>query len=537
MVVNERSIHRYLIFFIILALISGLFVGLIDADSIQFSSISLELLKHNDWLHIQHQRTNYIELPPLLFWLSAFSFKVFGLSNLGYKLFGFIFMLISIYSTFKLTKIYYGQRAGRMAAIILGTNQGFFALLLDFRTDTILLGSVIFAIWQLTKYLRSHQFKNLLLGFLGISLAMLAQGLIGLLLPMFAIGIDLVLRQKWEDIFKWQWLIGIPLIGIFLAPMILGLNDQLLSLGKTNVSAIYFFFTEQNFTRTSTDRSAIFIYFWAFLPWIVFTTLALIDKLYSSFILNDNKKSKKHPEHISVGGFLFTLVFIAISGHHLPHSIYILTPFGAIFTAAYMDKMKPQSQNILYKIQTFLIFGLWMLSFLLLFYIFTPVNIVVAIISVLFFAMTVWSLFKLPPKKAIFVGTAIWAISFAFIQSNHTYPKLLSYQSDSQIEKWSNTHPKELMRITDFGMLSEAKEFYSGQTIDKKSHVSQLTKQDRFLYTDDIGVQKIKQANIPYLIMKEHDGYNGSNLTLTFLNPKTRQNVLQKRYLIAIYPK
>lgn len=548
MVLDERKIHRYLIFSIIIVHIIGLFVDIMDVDAAQYASIALEMIKNGDWLQVQHRHAPYLDKPPLLFWLSAISFKAFGVSNFTYKLPSFIFAMIGLYSTFQLTKIYYGQRAARIAAIILGTAQGFFSLTLDVRTDTLLLGAVIFSIWQLVEYINNHQFKNLVLGFVGISLAMLAKGPIGIMVPVLAIGTDLVLRQKWTDIFKWQWLIGLLIVGLMLAPMTYGLYTQfdqqpnVMVNDKTHVSGVYFFYWEQSFGRLTGENvwsnNTGPLYFvhtmlWAFLPWIVILILALIDRIRFTPIFSARKK---YPEYISIAGFILPFIALSLSKYKLPHYIYVIFPLGAMLAAAYYSKITQKTQNILYKIQIFLLFTLWILAFLLLFYIFTPANILVATISLILLATTVWSILKLSQNKALIIATALAALGANFVLSSHAYPKLLSYQSTSVVGKWLKAHPDELAQFSSFQAHMHAVDFYSGEIVEIKRKTSQLSPDDRFLYIDEDGLAKLKKANIPYVVLKEYQDFNVTRLTLTFLNPKTRNNATRKRFLIAIYP-
>ncbi len=531
MVFNERRIHRYLIFAVILMLTLGLFVNVLELDVAKYATISLELFEKGHSLPILYRNTVYTDLPPMTFWLSTLSFRLFGISNFSYHFFGVIFSLLGIYATFQLTKIYYGQRAGRIAAIILGTTLGFFSLVLDFRSDTLLLGTLIFAIWQIIEYLRNKQLKNYTLGLMGISMAILGQGLIGLLIPVIVIGADLALRQKWKDLFKWQWLLGLVIIAFFLSPMIYDLDKQL-RLSNANISGIRFFLTDQSFGHIDTPESN-FSYIWAFLPWTILFVYALIDRTKQFRAQDSYKESKKYPEYISIAGIIITGLAIVLIRHP---SIYTLSPFIAMLTGAFVDKNTLRNQRSIRRIQTFLIFGLWMLSFLLLFYIFTPVNIVIVIITILLFALTIWSLLKLPQKNALVVVTALWAISFTLIQSKHIYPKLSNYHSGVQVGKWLLEHPNESKQFCNFRILSDAEDFYGQKRSKIKNEISQLSSKDRYLYTDEIGLNKLEHAKMPHLIMQEYDDFK-LPLTWTFLNPKTRQNALTKRYLLAIYPK
>ena len=85
MQLDERTLHRYLIFGIILVHFMGLFVDVIENEASQYASIAREMLQDGHWLQVQHRHTPYLDKPPLLFWFSAISFKLLGISNFYVK--------------------------------------------------------------------------------------------------------------------------------------------------------------------------------------------------------------------------------------------------------------------------------------------------------------------------------------------------------------------------------------------------------------------------------------------------------------------
>ncbi|NJN33171.1 MAG: phospholipid carrier-dependent glycosyltransferase, partial [Saprospiraceae bacterium] len=147
------------------------------------ASMSREMLETGNYLEIYEQGSDYLDKPPLIFWLSSQSMRLFGATNFGYKLPSILFALLAIYATFRFARIFYDHTTAQLAALILATSQAFFLIANDVRTDTILTGCVIFAIWQLAEAFESGHWRHFLWGFIGIGLGLLAKGPIALLLP------------------------------------------------------------------------------------------------------------------------------------------------------------------------------------------------------------------------------------------------------------------------------------------------------------------------------------------------------------------
>jgi 4-amino-4-deoxy-L-arabinose transferase-like glycosyltransferase len=66
-------------------LIGVLSIPLMDIDAAQYASISREMLERNSFLQIYDLGKDYLDKPPMLFWLSALSMKIFGISDWAYR--------------------------------------------------------------------------------------------------------------------------------------------------------------------------------------------------------------------------------------------------------------------------------------------------------------------------------------------------------------------------------------------------------------------------------------------------------------------
>ena len=123
----------------IIVYVVGWFINVMDPDSAQYASITREMLERGDFLTSTDQGREYLDKPPLLFWLSGISFKLFGINNIAFRIPAFLATLLALYSTFKLAELYYDKKTGYLAALILATVQATFLINHDVRTDTNLI--------------------------------------------------------------------------------------------------------------------------------------------------------------------------------------------------------------------------------------------------------------------------------------------------------------------------------------------------------------------------------------------------------------
>ncbi|MEO6759667.1 MAG: glycosyltransferase family 39 protein, partial [Saprospiraceae bacterium] len=277
-----RNPWIWLGFGLLAVLVRGLFLDVMDVDASQYASIAMEMGQNGSWLQVLHRGADYLDKPPLLFWTSAASMLWFGLQNWSYKLPSLLGALAGVYAVYRFSKIFYTEQTARHAAFILASSIGLLVICNDVRTDTLLLGMTACAVWQLAEFLQFNQLKNLFWGALYVGLAMLAKGPIGLVLPAFAVGSQLLLRRDWRRLFDLRWLLGLLVVALVLSPMAWGLYQQFdlhpekeLN-GRTSVSGLWFFFWEQSFGRITggnvwkNDTSGFYflhVYLWAFLPW------------------------------------------------------------------------------------------------------------------------------------------------------------------------------------------------------------------------------------------------------------------------------
>lgn len=214
--------------FIILAILhfSGARVDMMDIDATQYAEISREMMLSGDYLHLYDRGIDYLDKPPMLFWVSSLSMKVFGVNNFGYKFPSILFALWALYAVYRLGRLLYDDATGRMAALILGTCQGMFLMTNDVRTDTILMSCVITSLWMIKECEVKRRWYFVLGGTAAIAAGMMTKGPIALMVPIFCFGSDWLLKRDWKKIFSPYHIVDAILIAIFLLPMSIGLYQQ-----------------------------------------------------------------------------------------------------------------------------------------------------------------------------------------------------------------------------------------------------------------------------------------------------------------------
>ncbi|TND08406.1 MAG: PMT family glycosyltransferase, 4-amino-4-deoxy-L-arabinose transferase [Bacteroidetes bacterium] len=566
MITESINIRQVLFFIIALVavFICGLGVDVMDVDASQYASMSRLMHETGNYLQVQDRDHDYLDKPPLLFWLSSFSFSIFGISNWAYKLPSFLFGLLGIYSTYGLGKLLYNRQTGVLAALILASSTAMFIIHNDIRTDTMLIGAVIFAVWQLLYWVKTKNTLSFVLGFAAIGVAMLAKGPLGLMLPLLALSCDFAYKRQWRNFFRWQWLIGLLIVAVILLPMCIGLYQQFdlhpekTVNGKTGVSGLAFYFWTQSFGRltgdsdwgTKFDNGAgpfffVHTFLWAFLPWAVPFVFALGKTIVVFF--RSRFRAGIMNEAATIGGFVLTFIALSASKYKLPHYIYVTLPLASIITARYLvQDVLPGTKSLVFRSYRLLFHFTAVLLLaaagLVVFYIFGLASVPVIILYAAGVIVCFFCFFRAQsPAGKLFYPLLVAVITTYFAGNLHFYPKLMEYQSSNVAGKI--IEEKKIPEGSFFaynGDIEFSLDFYSRRVM---SYVPEglhglgnllKTKNEVWIYTDEAGEKEIREKGFLIGESRKLDHYGVQNLSIPFLNPKTRPEKLRVRYLLQV---
>lgn len=525
-------------------------LDVMDVDASQYASISREMLENKSFLEVYHRHQDYLDKPPLLFWLSSLSFYLFGISNIAYKLPAVLVILLGVYSTYRFSLMWYSKQKSLLAVLILCSSQALLLITNDIRTDGILLGFVMFSIWQISAYLQNNAFKNLVLAAIGIAAALLSKGPIGLIIPVFALGGHLALSRNWKAIFKPQWLILLVIVGILLLPMCYGLYTQFdlhpekTAYGLKSPSGLRFFFWTQSFGRITGeiywDNGTSFFYFfhtilWDFQPWILLFIPALILRFKQ--LIQDKFKVLNNAEYITLCGFVLGFLALSKSNYKLPHYIFPLFPFASIITANFLVDLSISKPKILAMIARGQ-FVLMSLFFVILgisyFLFFPPTSLFHPIFWVLSASIFVMVFIKEKDSltKTVFVSV-IAIIFFGINTSTYLYPNLFQYQSTGNAGKYLLKANIPIEKSYFYKEHGHSLDFYA-QRIVNEAKIEDISKYPvgSTIFTTLEGAIEIKKKDTHYKVIKGFDEYHITALKLPFLLKSKRATMLKTNVLI-----
>jgi len=547
-------------------LLRGLLLDVMDVDASQYASISMEMMQNGSWLEVKHRFGDYLDKPPLLFWSSAVSFLVFGLSSWAYKLPSVLGALGGVYAVYRFSRLFYSEQTARHAAFLLASATGFIVLCNDVRTDTLLLGTTALAVWQLAEYMQFQRWKNLIGAFLCIGFAMLAKGPIGLVVPALAAGTHLLLQRDWRNLFRWQWPAGLVITAVVLFPMCWGLYQQFdlhpekpLN-DRISTSGLYFYFWEQSFGRITGNNVwrnnagpfyFLHVYLWAFLPWALLVPGALWFHFRNAWNKAFNFKKYRLAEAFSLGGFVLTFIALSLSKYKLPHYIFVTLPWAAVMVASWLNADKkaevPELKRTVPFFWVFVSYTTFLLAltaaFLLIGFVF-PGNywgwLVLSGGTLFLLAGIIKNPVQISPDTLVQRGVIV-AILAGVTLNFHFYPRLLPYQSTSNIGHFIQQTgiPKE--KVAFFRRHGHALDFYS-QTITRRMESAwQIQETARregaiWVYTNQKGKSELDLMQVPYEMVYEMGHFQTALLKGRFLNPVTRQQSLEPVWLLKISP-
>jgi len=541
---KQRTIILLLIIQIIY-LLGAVCIALMDNDATQYATIAMQMYESGSFLEVAYRNSDYLDKPPLLFWLSSLSFSAFGVSQFAYRLPSILINLLGIYATFKLAELLYSKQAALLAALIFASAFGIVLFNHDVRTDTILTAFVIFSIWQLMVYIKYGKPVYFILGFVGIGMAMLVKGPIGLMVPAIAIGCQLIYKKQWKLIFQWHWLIGLLIILIILSPMLVGLYNQ------HGIEGVEFYFWTQSFGRLTgenvwvdTSGSLFFVhsFLWSFLPW---TLLALVAYIRKWTIVIRDVKSTRAEEILTLGGITLVFIAMSLSQYKLPHYIFVVYPLITILTASFINDFDQDRNRINFLkaipvMQNIVNLLIWVAIIFVCVFVFTLSSIFIwATIFMLLASFIISIIKKSKDASGIFTATLLTAIGLAFMLNLHFYPTLSRYQAGVTAGEFikENDYPAE--KLLAYVAFRSSLDFYSGRIIPETKDPQVLdqmvnTHDTLIIFTNDIGLSDLKEKQINYTEIQRFKDFHISTLTLPFLNPATREDATDVAYLLLV---
>jgi 4-amino-4-deoxy-L-arabinose transferase-like glycosyltransferase len=198
------------IFFIIILLVNltGIFNRIFVADSALYAAISKNMLLTNNWWELFVNGNDWLDKPHFQFWLCALSMKIFGVNAIAYKLPSFLSFLLALVYIYRFSVKIYSKEVGLVALLVFSSALHIIVSNNDVRAEAIMLPLMIAGIYHFYFLGYTNKLRDLFLGALFTAAAIMTKGIFILIPIAGGILADIVLKKRWDMLFRWRWLWG-----------------------------------------------------------------------------------------------------------------------------------------------------------------------------------------------------------------------------------------------------------------------------------------------------------------------------------------
>jgi len=302
--------------------------GLAEPDEPRYAEIAREMIELRDWVTPHLNYVKYFEKPPLIYWLTAVNFELFGTSELVARVWPALFGLLGIVVTYSLGRSMFGQWTGCAAAALLATTPFYFGLsqvlILDMPLAALM--TVAFAAFWFARTDPRRRRAWVLLLYLVTALAVLTKGPVAVVLTAGIIFTFLLLRRELGAL---RWLIsplGLVLFVVIALPWFVLVS-------RRNPEFVDFFVIKQHFdrfVRPDEHREPLWFFvpivFGGMLPWSLFALPA--SRMTGRFIRRLGRLRVSAATLYCVVWSAVVFAFFSLSGSKL--ATYVLPLFSPL---------------------------------------------------------------------------------------------------------------------------------------------------------------------------------------------------------------
>jgi 4-amino-4-deoxy-L-arabinose transferase-like glycosyltransferase len=198
--------------------------GLWEPDEARYAEIAREMLVLRDFITPHLDYVPYIEKPPMLYWLTAFSMRVGGVNEFAARLPHATAALVGIGAVYLFTRRVFDPRQGILAAAILGTSALYGLMAQVLTTDMLLTACLAVALFAF--YLQwAEGGAWWWLMYLAIAFGVLVKGPIAIAIPALAGGIFLLTAGGWRGARRrFHLAAGLGLVVLIVAPWFIAIT-------------------------------------------------------------------------------------------------------------------------------------------------------------------------------------------------------------------------------------------------------------------------------------------------------------------------
>jgi len=228
---HGRVVSRNQFFWIVILFAAAVYLGCIlsppslmdDVDAVQ-AQIARNMLSSGDWVTARLDGVAYLEKPPLIYWMIAISYKIFGVHDWAARIPIALSAIGLCFTTAAFGAWAFGRRAGFYAGLCMSTCIGLFLFTRILMPDVMLTLVITLALWAFLRVLEEEEphprtWAAVFAASLGVGL--LLKSLIAVVFPVAAVVIYLSCTRQIFSARVWKRLrplSGLVIILLIAAP-------------------------------------------------------------------------------------------------------------------------------------------------------------------------------------------------------------------------------------------------------------------------------------------------------------------------------
>lgn len=337
-----------------------LFFGLgqlpfVGPDEPRYAEVAREMFVTGDYVSPRLAGCLWFEKPALTYWMAAAAYHLFGVGEFAARLPAAMLALLTALFVYYSVSRTVSARSGLIAAVVLVTSGIFLGFARAISTDMPLAATMSFALLAGYLFTQTSGRARVIywtLCWASMGLAMLAKGLVGIMLVVAILGIYLLLMRQWSLI-RWNHLaVGIVVFFTIIAMWYLPVTIV------NGWEFINEFFVEHHFQRYLTNRYShpqpVYFYLLISLAGVVPWTFFLIPAIARIRRLSPRSDSRDALVAFAWIWFAVPVAFFSFSTSKLPGYILPVFPALAIIIGSEIEKFLSTERANLHKIAAWL---------------------------------------------------------------------------------------------------------------------------------------------------------------------------------------
>jgi 4-amino-4-deoxy-L-arabinose transferase-like glycosyltransferase len=526
---------------------SGIAAPFFSNDPALYAAISKTMVQRNDFVDLYVYGIDWLDKPHFPFWMGAFSFKIFGVSEWAYRLPALLFILLGAFYTYRLAKKLYNGDVAQVAVLVLLAAQHLLMSNTDVRAEPYLLALIVGAVYHFYNLLRRFSFLDLILGALFAGCGVMTKGVFALVPIATAIVGQAIFANQFRQLFRWRWLLTAVFTAIFILPEVYAVfvqfdrhPEKIVFGSETGVSGVKWFLWDSQFSRfvnngpITRPKGDVFYYvhtlLWAYAPWCLLFYYVFAKRIIAIV------KRKKIEEYVTVSAIVPMLLFFSLSKFQLNFYTNILFPFFSILVASFIASVFAKGEKNFYSIAQIFYSLVFIIGAIVIDLLLKPqYQWMYFIGSLILIGGAIVVLLKANPINLKWLVVSCLAVLYINFYLNFTlYPRMSSLKGENQAAAFVNEfYPNNRLGV--FQNRRNGFEFYAHQPVQQigiDEWISGKDK-DRIFYVDDVNYPDLVSQNAHFKILKQFVDHNSENVVKYIRSTESTQSP-HRGYLIQL---